>query len=1070
MTAAAYRDPRPVVASLKQPDVDTASLNDVLRDQGWGVQAVNWVFEAVTGESLVSTIITPITGDWSKIRADGDAWRMVGNAMNDVSYNLTDAVGKVRGHWDGDAAKAHERYIALGWKAGLLAEMGVAQLIAKGFDTVASGAEALGKQAARLLDYLVNKLLEAAATVWIPVAGWIKAAEMVWNAYQIYRRVMDIIDTVQKLIADVKSLFDAVGRVFSAIGKLKDADSLAEAMNATQEVAEAGRDVRNAVRDIHDDMTSIKDSATEIADRGRDVGSKVREAYSPPGSDDGTKPAAASAVAPGGAPVSAPPAVHGADAPATHAASAAGPSVSAPPSLAGGGGGGGTVPTGSGHVPAGAGHVPAASGGVPSGSHGPTGAPPRLDTTHAAGAAPAIAPPSSHQTTPMGGAMPMGAPMAGGAGGDQTRSSGSRPGAGGVPAFPSGGSPAGGAQTGRPASGLPTPPSQGSGLPTPPNHANTGSGTGGGRPGGSGLPTPPGSHPTPGSAGTHPTSGSTPGSHPTPGTPGTHPTPGSAGTHPAPGTHPGSGSGLPTPPGHTSGTGDHTTPGSTHPAPGSGLPTPPGHPSASAGTATPTAPAHTGGGLPSPPGHPAPDHTPATGHTPGSGHTPSSGGGLPSPPGHPSPSAGGGLPSPPGHPSPTADHSTPSGSGTAPHDTTKPHDTTPSGTTPHDTTPSGTTPHDTKPHDVPGQPHDTTKPHDASDGTKPHDTTGQHDTKPHDTDTKPHGDDSKPHDTDPKPHDDDHKPHDTDTSGADDAKPHDVPQADHDAPPVDHTPEPGHDATPAHPDSGGEGNGDGASPPPPTGPDLKGHFDAAAMAAQGQGYQHQLEQILPNQADRDRYVDLSQKLSTQLSADEAQHVADVRNQIQVGSGDIVTKALSPSAVDTYLPNQPHAPGSRGETWQNQMAGSIARGQDVVLDNTPQGLRDSLALDDKGKGWTPIPAGSQNAMQLRYEVNDQNVGNHNVPYGGPKLDTYQSPQEQAHYEQSQKQMAAAGGSAKVYDGYDPFTGTGSTMGGMPEWRVDAGTPLPDRAEIWQVNADGSEKLHAVYDRKFGWTKL
>jgi hypothetical protein len=166
-----------------------------------------------------------------------------------------------------------------------------------------------------------------------------------------------------------------------------------------------------------------------------------------------------------------------------------------------------------------------------------------------------------------------------------------------------------------------------------------------------------------------------------------------------------------------------------------------------------------------------------------------------------------------------------------------------------------------------------------------------------------------------------------------------------------------------------------------------------------------------------------------------------------------------------------------------MGGSIARGQDVAPINTPAGLRDGLALDDKGKGWTPIPENAQSAMQLRYEVTDQNAGAHNVPFGGPKKDVpdynaigphqaseYQSPQEQAHYEASQKQMAAAGGAAKPYDGYDPFTGTGSTMGGLPEWRVDGGTPLPDRAEIWQVNADGSEKLHAVYDRKFGWTKL
>ena len=453
MTATAYHSPRPVSGSLQQPDVDTASLNDVLQDQGWGVQAVNWVFEAVTGESLVATIITPITGDWSKIRADGDAWRNVGNAMNDMSYNLTDAVGKVRGHWDGQAASAHEKYIALGWKAGLLAEMGVAQLIAKGFDTVASGAEALGKQAARLLDYLVNKLLQAAATVWIPVAGWIKAAEMVWNAYQIYRRVMDIIDTVQKLISDVKALFDAVGRVASAIGKLKDADSLAEAMNATQEVAEGVRDVRNSVNDLKDDVSSIKDSATEIDDRGRDIGSTVREVTTPRGdSSDGTKAASVSTPAPGGAQVAAPPTVHGgpdAAPAATHAAG--GPSVSAPPSVPGAGSGSGG---GSG-----------AGSGSGSGGH-PAGPAPRYDNTHAAGSAAPPAPPSHHATPAAGGAMPMGgAPMAPGGGSGSGSSGGSRPGSGGA------GHPGSTAPAGSPTGGA-RPPAGGSGagLPSPSGH------------------------------------------------------------------------------------------------------------------------------------------------------------------------------------------------------------------------------------------------------------------------------------------------------------------------------------------------------------------------------------------------------------------------------------------------------------------------------------------------------------------------------------------------------------------------------------------------------------------------
>jgi len=870
VTATSYRDPRPVAASLQQPEVDRASLNDVLADQGWGVQAVNWVFEAVTGESLVATIITPITGDWTKIRADGDAWRMVGNAMNDVSYNLTDAVGKVRAHWDGDAAKAHEKYIALGWKAALFAEMGVTQLIAKGFDTVASGAEALGKQAARLLDYLVNKLLEAAATVWIPLAGWIKAAEMVWNAYQIYRRVMDIIDTVHKLIADVKSLFDAVGRVFSAIGKLKDANSLAEAMNATQEVAEAGRDVRNAVSGIRDDMTSIKDSATEIADRGHDIGSKVREVYTPPGTAEETKPAAVTSVAPGGAPVSAPPVVHGADAPATHAAAAAGPAVSAPPTLG----------SGSGAAPA------AVHAGVPA-------ATPHLDTTHTAGAAPAVAPPS-HQPTPVAGAVPMGAPPMTG-GGDSTRSSGSRPGSSAGSAWPtrSSGAPSGPA---KPAGGLPSPPghgSAGSGLPSPPGHTGTPSGTGGSRPGGPGLPMPP--------------SG------------GTHTAPGSAGSHPTPG---------------------------SHAAPGSGN-------------------------------------------------------GLPTPPGHPSPSAG-------------PEHSTSNGSGGTPHDT-KPHDTTP---------------HDTTPHDG-----------------------GHHDTNPSD---------AKHHEGHPDP-----------TPAGHDAEPK------HD--------QPGHDAHTNHETQGGHETHDGHdsgddTPRSPKGHDLTPAFDHAAMAASGEGYHHQLEQIYPNQADRDRYVELSKRLSTDLSPSEAQEVAHVRNQIKVESGDLVTKVLHQNAVDGYL-KQHDDPTTDAARRQGMVAGSIARAEDVHDINKPMALREGLALDDKGEGWTPIKDKAESAMQLRYHLTDDQAAKATIPFGGPEKSDrdfsrpptpgqehreYQSPQEKAHYDASAKQMADAGGAAEPKRGRDPFTGSGYTGGGVPEW-VAKPADLPDRAEIWEVR-DGRERLHAVYEKGLGWYQL
>ncbi|HEX8868343.1 MAG TPA: hypothetical protein VF821_21975, partial [Lentzea sp.] len=301
--------------------------------------------------------------------------------------------------------------------------------------------------------------------------------------------------------------------------------------------------------------------------------------------------------------------------------------------------------------------------------------------------------------------------------------------------------------------------------------------------------------------------------------------------------------------------------------------------------------------------------------------------------------------------------------------------------------------------------------------------------------------------------------------------------ADHD-PPADTHPTPGAD----QPNTGTGDHGDHGGTPShlsPAGHDLTPQYDKAAMAAQGDSYQKQLEQIEPDPVKRAEYEELSKKLSTNLSADEAQRVADIRNQIKVHEGDIVTKVLNDGALKTYLPDQPHTAQTMIDR-QQQMGGSIARGQDVVGINTPQGLRDGLALDDKGQGWSPTPVGAESAMQLRYKADADSIPASNVPFGGPHKHVpdwnqygprtesqYQSPQEQAHYEASQKQMAAAGGVATPYTNFDPFTGTGSTGGGVPEWLVDRGTPLPDRAEIWQVNKDGSERLHAVYDSARGW---
>ena len=44
---------------------------------------------------------------------------------------------------------------------------------------------------------------------------------------------------------------------------------------------------------------------------------------------------------------------------------------------------------------------------------------------------------------------------------------------------------------------------------------------------------------------------------------------------------------------------------------------------------------------------------------------------------------------------------------------------------------------------------------------------------------------------------------------------------------------------------------------------------------------------------------------------------------------------------------------------------------------------------------------------------------------------------------------------------PYTGTGATAGGIPEWRADA-APITGPAQIWRIDKNGDRTPYAHYD--------
>jgi len=200
---------------------------------------------------------------------------------------------------------------------------------------------------------------------------------------------------------------------------------------------------------------------------------------------------------------------------------------------------------------------------------------------------------------------------------------------------------------------------------------------------------------------------------------------------------------------------------------------------------------------------------------------------------------------------------------------------------------------------------------------------------------------------------------------------------------------------------------------------------------------------------RDQYEQLRLTPTNDLTPEQIQQVAAVRNQIPIRDGQMVTKVLHPDVADRYLTNTKIPDKFDPATF----GGSIARGSDTADLTTPAQLRDGLALDDHGKGWTPIEKDATDAYQLRFHA-PRGLGDASPVSYGAVGDKDADPALQA---QADKVATLATGHATTGSVMeDPFTGTGYTSGGVPEWLAPRGE-FTGRAEIWKVTSDGNEAM-------------
>jgi uncharacterized protein YukE len=275
MTAYAdVQDPSVALNAAAEDRPGRQSTKELIEKAGWKIQGVNWIYEKVTGENLVESLINPLLGDFEKIDANANAWDQVAKALDAVRHNVGDGVGQLGPHWNGKAAQGFERRMDTLWVIAIEADSQVARIIGNKFQSMAQTCRTACGLALTLLDMLVTKLMEAVILAPIPVVGWGKAVWVVYDCIQIVDRIRKIILSIQQIIEGVKGMVDGIMAMGTALMKIKDVKDVNDALDVVDGVQDGKQKYDNGKAAVGSGLKSIAWDGYKLGKSGHEASTR----------------------------------------------------------------------------------------------------------------------------------------------------------------------------------------------------------------------------------------------------------------------------------------------------------------------------------------------------------------------------------------------------------------------------------------------------------------------------------------------------------------------------------------------------------------------------------------------------------------------------------------------------------------------------------------------------------------------------------------------------------------------------------------------------------------------------
>ncbi|TCP47208.1 hypothetical protein EV191_1122 [Tamaricihabitans halophyticus] len=100
------------------PEAGGDTLGDRMEgDSRWASDSVNWFTETFLDFDLYDKLVKPISGDFNRIEANGEAWKTAGELFWRTSANLSQNMETlVEDHWSGPGADSFKNHVDLIWR------------------------------------------------------------------------------------------------------------------------------------------------------------------------------------------------------------------------------------------------------------------------------------------------------------------------------------------------------------------------------------------------------------------------------------------------------------------------------------------------------------------------------------------------------------------------------------------------------------------------------------------------------------------------------------------------------------------------------------------------------------------------------------------------------------------------------------------------------------------------------------------------------------------------------------------------------------------------------------------